>query len=262
MGRSKSKIFKDELKEFLDLKSDLYNSVEFIESDPIQVPHQFDDPRDIEIAAFLTATIAWGQKITIISNAKKLISWMPGGPHEFLISADEDDLSVFFPFVHRTFNGVDCIYFLGALKRIYSEEGSLQDLFEGAFRRHGDIAEAIKEFRKIFFQYADPGRTAKHIPDLANNASAKRINMFLRWMVRRDTKGVDFGIWTGIPMEALYIPLDVHTGRVARKLQLLERKQNDWKAVVELTRKLQELDRNDPIRYDYALFGLGSFEKF
>jgi len=251
-----------ELKEFLDDKANLYNSSNFIKSDPIQVPHLFSDQRDIEISAFLTATISWGRKATIISNARKLISWMPGGPYEFLITLKENDLMRFLPFVHRTFNGMDCIYFLKALRNIYLNRGGLREIFEGSYRRYGDLALSISEFRKIFFQSGDPGRTIKHISDPGKNASAKRINMFLRWMVRRDRNGVDFGIWKGIPMKALYIPLDVHTGNVARKLQLLERKQNDWKAVEELTNKLIEFDMEDPIRYDYALFGLGSFEKF
>jgi uncharacterized protein (TIGR02757 family) len=252
----------EELKEFLEEKTDQYNSVAFIENDPIQVPHQFSLKEDIEISAYLTAAIAWGQKTTIINNAKRLISYMSGGPYEYLMSASDDDLSRFLPFVHRTFNGIDCIYFLKALKYLYKNHGGLSGVFENSYSRHGDLAMAIIQFRNLFFQLSDPGRTSKHVADLSRNASGKRLNMFLRWMVRRDNKGVDFGLWNKIPMHALYIPLDVHSGRVARKLGLLNRNQNDWKAVSELTASLRLLDAADPVRYDYALYGLGSFEKF
>lgn len=251
-----------DLKSFLDEKADVYNSTEFIGTDPIQVPHQFEDQYDIEISAFLTAILSWGRKSTIISNARNLVSMMPGGPHRFVMEHRDDDLDRFIPFVHRTFNGIDCIYFLGALRNIYHHHGGLGGLFQEAYAAHGDIFQAVLSFREKFFRHADPGRTAKHIADLGKGASGKRIHMFLRWMVRVDTRGVDFGIWKGIPMHALYIPLDVHTGNVARKLGLLDRKQNDWKAVVELTGRLREFDPEDPVRYDFALFGLGSLEKF
>jgi uncharacterized protein (TIGR02757 family) len=253
---------REDLKGFLDEKAGLYNSASFVESDPIQVPHQFERPEDIEIAAFLTATIAWGRKSSIIASAKKLLSWMTGGPYEFLVSAGRDELTPFLPFVHRTFNGIDCVYFLEALKRIYLYEGGLREAFEGGYLKHGDLAPAIIDFRKVFFSRVDPGRSAKHLPDITRNAAGKRLNMFMRWMVRQDERGVDFGLWKRIPAGALYIPLDVHTGNVARKLGLLERKQNDWKSVVELTGRLREFDPEDPVRYDFALFGLGSFEKF
>jgi len=250
------------MKEFLDQKADLYNTAAFIQTDPIQVPHQYENSFDIEIAAFLTATIAWGQKTTIIGNSRRLMSMMPGGPYHFLLNAGEDELERFLPFVHRTYNGLDCIYFLKALKNIYQLHGGLRTVFERSFAATGDLSSAIIAFRELFFSFADPGRTKKHVADITRGASAKRINMFLRWMVRSDNRGVDFGLWNGIPMEALYIPLDVHTGNVARKLGLLQRKQNDWKAVMELTSILAEFDPVDPVRYDYALFGLGSFEKF
>lgn len=262
MAGWKSNIDQGELKEFLDQKAALYNSTSFIETDPIQIPHQYDDPRDIEISAFLTASIAWGKKTTIIANAKKLLSWMEERPYDFIMEHDEEALEQFFLFVHRTFNGIDCIYFVKALKHIYIQYGGLKGIFESKFNEYGDLFYAITAFREAFFQVADPGRTSKHIADPGKGASGKRINMFLRWMVRHDERGVDFGIWKGIPMKALYIPLDVHTGNVARKLGLLDRTQNDWKAVIELTNRLREFDVDDPIRYDFALFGLGSFEKF
>ena len=250
------------LHEFLNEKADLYNAVAFIGTDPIQVPHQYEDPVDIEIAAFLTATLAWGQKATIISKAKELLALMPGGPHSFIMEMEDQQLDRFFPFVHRTFNGIDCIYFLKALRRLYLEEGGLKAVFEQGYLMHGDLLGALGYFRKTFFHVADPGRTGKHIADPSRGATGKRLNMFLRWMVRRDNRGVDFGLWQGIPMHALYLPLDVHTATVARKLGLLQRKQNDWKAVEELTGRLRAFDPGDPVRYDFALFGLGSFEKF
>jgi len=251
-----------ELKAFLDEKEAQYNSPAFIESDPIQVPRQFSDPADIEIAGFLTATLAWGRKASIIQSSRKLISLMAGSPHAFLMEAGEDDWSRFLPFVHRTFNGMDAVYFMKALRQLYRGHGGLGQVFQNAYSRHGDLEGALIDFRKAFFSLGDPGRTGKHLSDVARNSSAKRLNMYLRWMVRRDHRGVDFGLWTGIPMSALYIPLDVHTGAVARKLGMLERKQDDWKAVVELSERLREFDPIDPIRYDFALFGLGSFEGF
>ena len=250
------------LKEFLDEKATRYNQVSFIAQDPIQVPHQFSDPEDIEIAAFLTATLAWGRKETIIASAQKLVSIMTGGPYEFLIHAGDGDLDRFLPFVHRTFNGIDCIYFLKSLREIYRHHGGLRQVFEESFLTLGEISLAIMHFRKIFFRTGNPGRTSKHLADPGRNAGGKRVNLFLRWMVRRDAAGVDFGIWNRIPMSALYIPLDVHSARVARRLGLLERRQDDWKAVAELTGRLKKFDPDDPVKYDYALYGLGAFENF
>ena len=258
----KGKIEPDDLKQFLDEKADQYNSVDFIKNDPIQVPHQFDDSNDIEISAFLTAIISWGQKGTIIANARKLLSLMPGGPYEFIMAFEDEALERFIPFVHRTFNGIDCIYFLKALRQIYQRNSGLRCFFEESYAAHGNLFHTIVAFRETFFRYADPDRTAKHVADLTKGASGKRINMFLRWMVRRDNKGVDFGIWKEIPMHALYLPLDIHTGNVARKMGLLKRKQNDWKAVEEVTSRLRAFDPADPVKYDFALFGLGSFENF
>jgi uncharacterized protein (TIGR02757 family) len=252
----------DGLKEFLDNKADFYNSSEFVATDPVQVPHRFEKREDIEIAAFLTATISWGQKRTIINNAVKLVSLMEGGPHEFLLYESGKGFERFLSFVHRTFNGIDCIYFLRALSRIYREKGGLGTVFQEAYMKHKDLAPAISTFRSEFFKVGDPGTTARHIADITRNSAGKRVNMFLRWMVRYDGRGVDFGLWREIPMSALYIPLDVHTGTVARKLGLLRRGQDDWTAVVELTSRLREFDPGDPVRYDFALFGLGSFEKF
>ena len=262
MAWSSPSLAKDELKSFLDEKVDRYNTRDFIGTDPIQVPHQYHRDEDIEIAGFLSATLAWGQKSTIIRSASRLLSWMPGGPYEFILNAGEDELKRFLPFVHRTFNGIDCIYFLKALGRIYRDHGGMRKVFESHYATSGDLFGALVHFRSLFFQAMPPGRTSKHLANPEQGSSAKRLNMFLRWMVRQDKRGVDFGIWKGIPPSALYLPLDVHSGTVARKLGLLQRKQNDWKAVEELTRNMREFDPEDPVRYDFALFGLGSFEKF
>ena len=262
MDRSRGKLDPGELKEFLDEKASLYNSPAFIDTDPIQVPHLFSIPEDIEIAGFLTATIAWGQKTTIISNAKKLVTSMQGGPYSFLLNARESDFERYLSFVHRTFNGIDCIYFMKALQRVYQHHGGLKGVFYSGFSETEEMKDTLIRFRDLFFQGTDPGRTSKHVADVGRNASGKRLNMFLRWMVRRDRRGVDFGIWDTIPMSALYIPLDVHTGTVSRKLGMLSRKQDDWRSVAELTEILRRLDPVDPIRYDFALFGLGAMEKF
>ena len=251
-----------ELKAFLDLKADEYNTSRFIADDPIQIPHQFERQEDIAISAFLTANIAWGNRSTIITNAGRFIMCMQGGPYEFLHNAGKMEFQRFSTFRHRTFNGIDSIYFLKALQRLYRDEGGLRQVFQRGYTQAGNIQGAIHHFRETFFRIHDPGRTAKHLPDVMNNSSAKRINMFLRWMVRKDGRGVDFGIWSGIPMSALHVPLDVHTGKVARELGLLKRKQNDWKAVEELTNRLRTFDPVDPVRYDFALFGLGKYEFF
>jgi uncharacterized protein (TIGR02757 family) len=252
----------DEIKEFLDLKAELYNRPEFIVDDPVSIPHRYSNRVDIELAAFLAATIAWGQRPVILKNANTLMQWMDHAPYDFIRNANKADLRPFRNFVHRTFNGIDCIYFICALQRMIHTHGSLQEFFEKSFRKKGDIREVLVNFRTEFFSWSDPGRSAKHLADVSGNASAKRLNMYLRWMVRNDKRGVDFGLWKGIPASALYIPLDVHSGKVARSLGLLKRKQNDWKAVEELTAQLRKFDPQDPIKYDFALFGLGAFEDF
>jgi uncharacterized protein (TIGR02757 family) len=255
-------INRDELKEFLEEKYNQYNCERFIESDPIQIPKQFEDPKDIEIAGFLAATIAWGQRKTIISNMNKLLDQMGNMPYDFIMQADEEDLDQFKDFKHRTFNGVDCVFFLKSLKNIYKNYKGLKFIFESAYKAYGTIPSAIQSFREKFFEIPYPERTQKHVADISKKSTAKRLNMFLRWMVRRDERGIDFGLWDDIAMKDLYMPLDIHSGNVARKLGLLKRKQNDWQAVEELTEKLREFDPNDPVKYDYALFGLGVFEKF
>ncbi len=262
---------KSELKEFLDEKYDKYNRIDFIGSDPISIPHRFTKKEDIEIAGFLAATIAWGQRVTIISNANKLMKLMGESPYDFVMSAREKDLKRFDNFKHRTFNGIDAVFFLKSLQNIYKEHKGLQEvfLFGSSQKAEYTLLEAIMNFRSVFFSIPFPSRTGKHVSNPSENSSAKRICMYLRWMVRNDKRGVDFGLWSPaklkktLPVTSLLMcPLDVHTGNVGRKLGLLKRTQNDWKAVEELTGNLRTFDPLDPVKYDFALFGLGVFEKF
>ena len=250
-----------ELKEFLDEKVDEYNRPAFIQTDPVQVPRRFSRKENIEIAGFLAATISWGSRPAIIRNALHLLTLMDNRPYEFITHAAPADFRVLRSFVHRTFNGNDSIYFAQALKNIYLNHGGLQQVFEEGFEKGCDIRSALIHFYSVFFGL--PGeRTRKHVANVENGASAKRLNMFLRWMVRNDRAGVDFGLWSGIPASALMLPLDVHTGTIARKVGLLSRSTNDWKAVEEVTARLRKFDPADPVKYDFALFGLGVFEKF
>jgi len=253
---------KNEIKDFLEEKYFQYNREAFIESDPIQIPKQFEEAEDIEIAGFLAATIAWGQRRTIISNMNRMLNWMDNTPYDFILNAEENDLEIFRDFKHRTFNGEDCIFFLKSLKNIYQNHSGIKAIFENNYLKNSNIKESLKAFREVFFEIPYPPRTQKHVADISKKSSAKRLNMYLRWMVRRDQQGIDFGLWNNIAMKDIYIPLDVHSGNVARKLGLLKRKQNDWKAVEELTEKLRQFDPHDPVKYDFALFGLGVFEKF
>jgi uncharacterized protein (TIGR02757 family) len=251
------------LKDFLDEKVYLYNCHEFIAPDPISIPHQFSKKEDIEISGFFSAIIAWGQRPVILKNANRLMQMMDNVPYDFVLNFHKNDLKPFSKFIHRTFNGEDCIYFIKSLRNIYKKYKGLQNVFEENLNAsNSDPAFAINYFKKIFFELPHPARTEKHIADPLANSSAKRICMFLRWMVRKDRNGVDFGIWNNISMNRLACPLDLHSARVARALGLLNRKQNDWKAVIELTNVLKQFDPVDPVKYDYALFGLGINEKF
>ncbi len=250
-----------ELKEFLDEKVVLYNNPNFIESDPIQIPHTYSIKEDIEISGFLAATIAWGNRKMIINNSKKLMELMGNTPYDFIMSHTETDLEKLENFVHRTFNSIDAVTFVKALKNIYQNHNGLEAVFAKNSEDYS-MQKSISEFKKVFFEIPHLQRTTKHISDPLNNSAAKRINMFLRWMIRKDKKGVDFGLWKTISPATLSCPLDVHSGNVARKLNLLSRKQNDAKALLELDTKLRGLDTNDPVKYDFALFGLGVFEKF
>ena len=253
---------KSDLKEFLETKCLFYNRPGFIESDPIQVPHSFSSVENIEISAFLTAMLSWGQRKTIIKKSFYFMSLLNDDPHSFIQHASEKEILQLESFKHRTFNGTDAIYFVQSLRNIYARFGGLRMLFESLFDKHGNIGIVLSHFRDIFFSIPYPDRTLKHISNVEKNASCKRLNMFLRWMVRDDGKGVDLGLWKGIPSSALCIPLDIHTGNVARALGLLHRQQNDWPAVLELTHELKHFDPADPVKYDFALFGLGIFENY
>jgi uncharacterized protein (TIGR02757 family) len=252
---------KSELKSFLDEKVILYNNPKFLETDPIQIPHLFSLKEDIEIAAFLVATIAWGNRKSVINNGKRLVAIMDNSPYDFVMNHSEKDREQLSSFVHRTFNGGDLHYFLNALQHIYKEHDGLEEVF-AKHAEKDSMQPAIHHFKKTFFSLPHLSRTEKHVSDPLKNSAAKRINMFLRWMVRDDNAGVDFGIWKTLSPSQLSCPLDVHSGNVARKLKLLKRKQNDAKALQELDTSLRNLDAVDPVKYDFALFGLGVFEKF
>lgn len=255
MSEPQKILSKAELKSFLDHKAAQYEHPDFIATDPIQVPHSLEKKEDIEIIGFLTATIAWGNRKSIIANAQRLLDMMEGSPHEFLMAHNAFS---FEGFVHRTFNSTDLNYFLGALKELYAGQEGLEGLFSG----EKDLQVGIHKAKKHFFALPGPVRCQKHFSDPAKGSAAKRINMFLRWMVRSNARGVDFGLWNRIQPSQLSCPLDVHTGNVARKLGLLQRKSHDAKALQELDAALRAMDPDDPVKYDFALFGLGAFEKF
>lgn len=250
-----------ELHEFLEEKVLQYNTPQFIESDPIQIPHLYTTKEDIEIAGFLTATISWGNRKMIIQNAHRMMQLLGNMPYDFVMSHTETDLERLENFVHRTFNGKDFATFIKGLKHIYQNYGGLESVF-ASHQEQESLQKSIHEFKRLLFEINHQNRTQKHISDPYNNSAAKRINMYLRWMVRQDHAGVDLGIWKSISPSKLSCPLDVHSGNVARKLGLLKRKQNDGKALSELDTNLRKLDNNDPVKYDFALFGLGVFESF
>ena len=248
------------LKEFLDIKSEEYNNTSFIENDPIQIPHKFKTKEDIEISGFLTATIAWGNRKSIINSSKRMMELLENDPHEFIINHSDKDLKSLTKFVHRTFNGYDFIQFIKSLKNIYCNYGGLEMVFFNNMKDNS-LHNSIHQLKNIFFEIEHLKRTKKHVSDPFKGSAAKRINMFLRWMVRKDDKGVDFGIWNSINQKNLSCPLDIHSGNIARKLGILKRKQNDHKAVLELDNSLRKYDESDPVKYDFALFGMGVNEK-
>lgn len=248
-----------DLKNFLDDCVERYNQPSFVENDPISVPHRFSKKQDIEIAAFWTAMFAWGQRKTIINKANELFDLMDGTPHAFILNHSEAERKRFLKFVHRTFQVTDTLYFLEFFQWYYKENDSLESAFlQKKIGEDGHVGSGLSGFRTLFFSLPDsPQRTRKHIPSPATKSTCKRLNMFLRWMVRSDDRGVDFGLWKNIQPAQLLMPLDVHVERFARKFGLLERKQADWEAVLELTARLREFDAEDPVKYDFALFGLG-----
>ena len=255
-----------ELKDFLDIKVVQYNQPNFITNDPICIPHRFSIKQDIEIAAFFAAILAWGQRKTIINKCTELFKRMDDAPYEFVMHHGDDDLKSLLGFKHRTFNDTDLLYFISFFKHHYG----ISDSLETAFLPHDFLAEptftaehALNYFRTYFFSLPDaPRRTVKHISSPQQKSTCKRLNMFLRWMVRKDDLGVDFGIWNSIKPSNLICPCDVHVDRVARRLGMVSRKQTDWRTAVELTEELRKFDPLDPVKYDFALFGLGVEEKF
>ncbi len=269
-----------DIKRLLDDRINRYNNFDFIKTDPIQIPHRFSRKEDIEIAGFLTASIAWGQRKSIINNANHLMELMGNSPYAFLMDRKlniervtlgyssnnkivklPDEYAGLKSFVHRTFNGNDCLFFLASLQHIYRYHGGLEKVFTEGYLVNGTVFGALRHFRNTFLSIPHEKRVTKHVSDVSANSSAKRLNMYLRWMVRDDEHEVDFGLWKNIPMSALMLPLDVHSGDVARALNLLQRRQNDWKAVTEITDVLRSFDAEDPVKYDFALFGIGAFEE-
>lgn len=283
-----------ELKDFLDFKVELYNQPNFIQNDPICIPHTFSKPQDIEIAAFFAAILAWGQRKTIINKCKDLLMRMDNDPHSFMLGHSDEDLKGLLGFKHRTFNDTDLLYFVSFFHQHYQVSDTLEsaflspvDIFQSEYlvkeegadqnqsyassaclladlaRQVPKIESSLNYFRSYFFSLPDaPRRTVKHVSSPTQKSTCKRLNMFLRWMVRKDNKGVDFGLWNHLKPKDLICPCDVHVDRVARKLGLISRKQTDWQTAVELTKELSKFDPADPVKYDFALFGLGVEEKF
>jgi len=257
------------LKSFLDSKVSQYNRPNFIKNDPVCIPHLFTKQQDIEIMGFWAATLAWGQRVTIINKCRELITLMDGAPYDFIINHEEPDLKKLLHFKHRTFNDIDTLYFIAFFRYHYEQHESLETAFLPPNPLKGEpfdgepIEKYLNHFRQNFFSLPDyPHRTKKHVSSPSQKSTCKRLNMFLRWMVRKDNCGVDFGIWTHIKPSELIMPCDLHVDRVARKLNLITRKQTDWQTAVELTQRLREFDPIDPVKYDFALFALGIEEKF
>jgi len=253
-----------DLKGFLDEKVDFYNRPNFITLDPISIPHRFSKKQDIEITGFIASILAWGQRKTILNKCTELFELMDNDPHHFILNHQESDLKAFLSFKHRTFNDIDTLYFIHFLSWFYKNHDSLEEAFLiGQTGNQDSMYSILTGFHELFFSLADaPNRTRKHIATPKRKAACKRINMFLRWMVRSDDRGVDFGLWKKISPSQLICPCDLHVDRVGRKLGLITRKQTDWQTALELTTKLREFDSDDPVKYDFALFGLGVEEKF
>ena len=255
MARSSERTKLANLKLLLDEKADQYNTPEFIDADPISIPHRLSKKEDIEIIGFIIASIAWGNRATILKSGEKLLHILGYEPHAFVLHASEKDLRDL-TFVHRTFNKEDLAFFIRAMRPLYKKGTGLEGAFGGAGFK-GTIKERLIRFRETLLKTTHEKRSEKHISSPLSNSACKRINMYLRWMVRNDKRKVDFGIWKSISMADLYLPLDVHTGRVARDLGILKRTQDDWQALEELMGILQQFDAKDPVKYDFALFGIG-----
>ena len=248
---------REELRDLLETLHDRYNRESFIEPDPISVPHSFSAPRDQEIAGFMASTIAWGNRKAIVSSSHRMMRYMDNAPYDFVVNSSDAELNHLRSYVHRTFNGEDFRDFVLCLRGIIRRWGSIGSFFESSYAEHGDMRCVLSEFRRAFFATEHNPHCEKHLSSIDKGAACKRLNMYLRWMVRRDERGVDLGLWQQIPMSALYLPLDIHTGRIGRAMGLLRRKQNDWRAVEEITSSLRDMCPEDPTRYDYSLFGLG-----
>lgn len=246
-----------ELRELLEELYLRYDNVDFISPDPISIPHSFSSQPDREVSGLLAATIAWGNRKTIVKSANRMMDYLDRRPYDFVVGASEAELRVLESYVHRTFNGEDLICFVRAIREICRRYGSLGSWFQSDYALRGDMRLVLADFRELFFSEPHPQRSEKHLSSIAKGAACKRLNMYLRWMVRPDVHGVDFGYWREIPPSALYLPLDLHSGNVARQLGILGRKQNDWRAVEEVMTELRKADPNDPVKYDYALFGVG-----
>ena len=262
MERSFCDMSHEEVYELLEVLHDKYNNEEFIAADPISVPHSFTAEGDIEIAGFLAATIAWGNRRMIVQSAHRMMRYMDNQPRDFVLNASEGDMAYLSSYVHRTFNGGDFQDFVRGMRHIIEEWGSVGGFFEHHYIESGDVRKAISAFRREFFSVPHDKHSEKHLSSIDRGAACKRIAMYMRWFVRRDDRGVDFGQWQKIPMSALYLPLDIHTGRMGRAMGLLQRKQDDWKAVEEITASLREFCPEDPTRYDYSLFGAGIAKLF
>lgn len=252
------------LKNFLDKKVNEFNNTSFIKDDPICIPHLFSKKQDIEIAGFFAATFAWGIRKTIINKCKEVLQLMDNAPYDFCLHHSAKELQRIEKFSHRTFNDTDLLYFIFFFNYHYSNHHSLEDAFFDMATPASlpAVENALNHFYNYFFSLEHPHRTRKHVASPQKNSACKRLNMFLRWMVRNDGKGVDFGIWKKINPSQLICPVDLHVARVARHFGLLTRKQADWPAAVELTNKLRKFDKDDPVKYDFALFGLGVLEKY
>jgi uncharacterized protein (TIGR02757 family) len=255
-----------EIKKILDQKVKQYNKVDFIEKDPICIPHQYKKQQDIEIAAFFAAIFAWGNRTTIINKSNELLNRMDNAPYDFCLHHQAKDLKKIVGFVHRTFNDTDALYTIDFFKKHFTKHQSLEDSFfanQITGKKNNSVEAALTHFQSYFMSLEDaPKRTQKHISSPFSGSTCKRLNMFLRWMVRKDKQGVDFGIWDSIKPAELIIPIDVHVARVSRAMGILKRSQTDWQAALELTQYCRTLDSKDPVKYDYALFSLGVIEKF
>ncbi|MDR1198323.1 MAG: TIGR02757 family protein [Prevotellaceae bacterium] len=253
---------KDALRDLLETLHNKYNNADFIENDPVSIPHSFSTVNNIEISGFLASAIAWGNRKAIIKSAMQMMKYMDNQPYDFVTAASEKEMRQLSTFVYRTFNGSDFMCFIRALRQFCIKFGSIGNFFEQAFIDSGDIRIVLSRFRSHFFEIDHDRHCEKHISSIDRGAACKRLNMYIRWMVRRDRRGVDFGLWKKIPMSALYLPLDIHSGNMGRAFGLLARRQNDWKAVEEITQNLREFDAADPVRFDFSLFGAGVNQQF